>query len=128
MTRTMLKLKIHRATVTGADLDYEGSITLDGDLMALADIFPNERVDVWNVTTGTRLHTYAISGRPGSGVVCINGAAAHLVSKGDVVIIASWRDMEDEEARIHVPNVIFVDGANRPADTVRTVEIPGQAG
>ena len=128
MTRTMLKSKIHRATVTGADLDYEGSITLDAELMALADIFPNERVDVWNVTTGTRLHTYALSGRQGSGVVCINGAAAHLVAKGDVVIIASWQEMEDEEARTHVPKVIFVDENNHPADRARIVETPGQAG
>ena len=128
MTRTMLKSKIHRATVTGANLDYEGSITLDGGLMALADIFPNERVDVWNVTTGTRLHTYALSGRPGSGVVCINGAAAHLVAKGDVVIIASWQEMEDEQARTHVPKVIFVDESNHPADRARTVETPGPAG
>jgi len=128
MTRTMLKSKIHRATVTGADLAYEGSITLDADLMALADIYPNERVDVWNVTTGTRLHTYAITGRAGSGVVCINGAAAHLVSRGDIVIIASWQEMEDEQARAHVPNVVFVDENNRPADLGRDAELPGQAG
>lgn len=125
MTRTMLKSKIHRATVTGADLDYEGSITLDGDLMALADILPNERVDVWNVTSGTRLHTYAIPGTPGSGVVCINGAAAHLVAKGDVVIIASWLEMEDEQAKNHVPTVVFVNKDNRAADIGRSVECPG---
>ena len=126
MTRTMLKSKIHRATVTGADLAYEGSITLDPDLMALADIYANERVDVWNVTTGTRLHTYAIAGQPGSGVVCINGAAAHLVSKGDLVIIASWQEMSDDEAAEYLPLVIFVDGHNRPMDRGRTMEIPGQ--
>ncbi|WP_462325219.1 aspartate 1-decarboxylase [Desulfoplanes sp.] len=127
MTRTMLKSKIHRATVTGADLDYEGSVTLDAELMAQADIFPNERVDIWNVTTGTRLHTYAITGRAGSGVVCINGAAAHLVSQGDTVIIASWQEMEEERARTHVPKVVFVDGDNRPADIDRIVEVPGRA-
>ncbi len=125
MTRTMLKSKIHRATVTGADLNYEGSITLDADLMALADILPNERVDVWNVTSGTRLHTYAIPGIPGSGVVCINGAAAHLVAKGDVVIIASWQEMEDEQAKNHVPTVVFVNKDNRAADSGRTTECPG---
>jgi aspartate 1-decarboxylase len=125
MTRTMLKSKIHRATVTGADLNYEGSITLDADLMALADILPNERVDVWNVTSGTRLHTYAIPGTPGSGVVCINGAAAHLVAKGDVVIIASWLEMEDEQAKNHVPTVVFVNKDNRAADIGRTAECPG---
>ena len=126
MTRTMLKSKIHRATVTGADLEYEGSITLDPELMALADIYANERVDVWNVTTGSRLHTYAIAGQPGSGVVCVNGAAAHLVSKGDLVIIGSWQEMSDEEAAEHIPRVVFVDEHNRPKDMGREVEIPGQ--
>jgi len=126
MTRTMLKSKIHRATVTGADLEYEGSITLDPELMALADIYANERVDIWNVTNGSRLHTYAIAGQPGSGVVCINGAAAHLVSKGDLVIIGSWQEMSDEQAREHTPRVVFVDEDNRPKDMGRDVEIPGQ--
>ncbi|GAU09100.1 aspartate decarboxylase [Desulfoplanes formicivorans] len=110
----MLKSKIHRASVTDADLNYEGSITLDAELMTLADILPNERVDIWNVTTGTRLHTYAIAGRAGSGVVCINGAAAHLVSQGDIVIIASWQCMEHDQAKKHVPKVVFVDENNRP--------------
>jgi len=127
MTRTMLKSKIHRATVTGADLEYEGSITLDPELMALADIFPNEFVDVWNVTNGSRLHTYAIAGSSGSGVVCVNGAAAHLVSQGDLVIIASWQEMSDEQARVHTPRVIFVDEANRPKDMGRSVEVPGES-
>jgi aspartate 1-decarboxylase len=126
MTRTMLKSKIHRATVTGADLEYEGSITLDPELMALADIYANERVDVWNVSTGTRLHTYAIAGQSGSGVVCVNGAAAHLVSKGDLVIIASWQEMTDDEAAEHLPLVIFVDGHNRPRNMGRTMEMPGE--
>ena len=126
MTRTMLKSKIHRATVTGADLEYEGSITLDQELMALADILPNERVDVWNVTTGTRLHTYAIAGQSGRGVVCVNGAAAHLVKKGDLVIIASWQEMSDAQAREHTPRVVFVDEDNRPKNMGRDVEIPGQ--
>ena len=128
MTRTMLKSKIHRATVTGADLNYEGSVTLDAELMSLADILPNERVDIWNVTTGTRLHTYAMKGRAGSGVVCINGAAAHLVSQGDMVIIASWQDMENEQAKNHVPKVVFVDANNRPMDMGRQVEVGGPGG
>ncbi len=124
MTRKMLKSKIHRATVTGADLHYEGSITIDRDLMEAADIFPFEAVDVWNVTSGARFQTYAIAGKPGSGVICINGAAAHHVSCGDLVIIATWLEMNRREALTHQPRLIFVDERNRI--TFRTEEKPGQ--
>jgi len=126
MTRKMLKSKIHRATVTGADLHYEGSITIDPLLMEAADILDNEFVDIWNVNYGTRFSTYAIQGQPGSGTICINGAAARLVSKGDLVIIASWQDMEAEAARNHQPRLVFVDEQNRQVDLERKLEKPGQ--
>ena len=124
MTRKMLKSKIHRATVTGADLHYEGSITIDRDLMEAADIFSFEAVDVWNVTSGARFHTYAIPGRACSGVICVNGAAAHHVSKGDLIIIASWLDMDRREALTHQPRLVFVDERNRA--TSQSSEKPGQ--
>jgi len=114
MRRTMFKSKIHRATVTQADLDYEGSVTIDANLMEAADILPNERVDIWNVTRGTRLQTYAMLGEAGSGVICINGAAAHLVKPGDLVIIATFAELDDAEARAHRPKVVLVDEKNRP--------------
>lgn len=126
MTRKMLKSKIHRATVTGADLHYEGSITIDPDLMEAADILDNEFVDIWNVNHGTRFATYAIQGQRGSGTICINGAAARLVSRGDLVIIASWQEMEQEAARAHQPKLVFVDEHNRRKDMERDHEEPGQ--
>ncbi len=113
MRRTLFKSKIHRATVTHADLDYEGSITLDADLMRAADILPYEKVAVWNVTRGSRLETYALEGPAGSGVVCINGAAAHHNSPGDLVIVATFAEMEEAEARAHQPIVVLVDRQNR---------------
>ena len=126
MRRRMFKSKIHRATVTQADLHYEGSVTIDQDLLDRADIIPHEAVDVWNVTRGTRLTTYALSGERGSGVICINGAAAHLNHPGDLVIIATFSDMEDAEARRHVPKVVRVDAKNRPlADAQQLPEVPG---
>lgn len=126
MTRKMLKSKIHRATVTGADLHYEGSITIDPELMEAADILDNEYVDIWNVNHGTRFATYAIQGQPGSGTICINGAAARLVSRGDLVIIASWQEMEHAAARTHKPKLVFVDENNRRKDPERDQEEPGQ--
>jgi aspartate 1-decarboxylase len=124
MKRKMLKSKIHRATVTGADLDYEGSITIDSELMKQADILPYEAVDIWNVTYGTRFQTYAIEGQPGSGVICINGAAARLVSRGDKVIIASWLEIDVEKASLYEPKLVFVDDRNVP--TSQKSESPGQ--
>jgi len=126
MTRKMLKSKIHRATVTGADLHYEGSITIDPELMEAADILDNEFVDIWNVNHGTRFATYAIQGQPGSGTICINGAAARLVSRGDLVIIASWQEMDREAAIAHKPRLVFVDENNRRKDPERDHEEPGQ--
>jgi len=126
MRRTLLKSKIHRATVTEADLDYEGSITIDEDLMEAAGIWPHEAVHVWNVTRGTRLETYALKGQRGSGVICINGAAAHLNRPGDKVILATFADMEEAEARDFVPAVVFVDDKNRMVAR-HAVEVAGPA-
>ena len=125
MNRKMLKSKIHRATVTGADLHYEGSVTIDLDLMESADIIPYEAVAVWNVTNGSRLETYAIEGERGSGVICLNGAAARLVAPKDLVIIASFVDMPDAEALKHVPKLVFVYDQNRMLPTRK--EHAGQA-
>jgi len=111
--RKMMRAKIHRATVTQADVDYEGSITIDRTLMDATDLLPNEAVCVWNVTTGTRFETYAVEGPYDSGVICVNGAAAHLVSPGDLVIIAAFTWLEEEKARQHEPKVVFVDEQNR---------------
>ncbi len=113
MKLNMFKSKIHRATVTHADLSYEGSVTIDSDLLEAADIAPYEAVHIWNVTRGTRLVTYALKGPKGSGAVCINGAAAHLNQPGDLVILATFAEMTREEARAHVPTVVRVDAKNR---------------
>jgi len=113
MFRTMLKSKVHRATVTQADLNYVGSLTLDVRLMEAADLLPGELVHVLDVTNGARLETYVIEGERGSGVVCINGAAARLVQPGDLVIVVSYATVPDSEARDLKPRVVFVDGANR---------------
>ena len=125
--RKMLRGKIHRATVTGADLHYEGSVTIDETLMKGAGLIENEAVCIWNVTNGERFETYALRGEPGSGVVCINGAAAHKASKGDLVIIAAFGWMEEEAALAWTPKVVFVDDKNRPVDLGRAHEEPGQA-
>jgi aspartate 1-decarboxylase len=124
MRRQMFKSKIHRATVTHADLDYEGSVTLDEDLLEAADILEHEAVQIWNVTNGNRLTTYALRGARGSGLCCINGAAAHLMRPGDLVIIATFADMEEAEARAHKPTVVLVDEKNRIKDP-NLSEIPG---
>ncbi|MGK2349839.1 aspartate 1-decarboxylase [Actinomyces sp. W5033] len=114
--RTMMTSKIHRATVTQADLDYVGSITVDADLLDAADLLPGERVDIADCTNGNRLSTYVIPGERGRGEICINGAAAHLVSPGDVVILIAYSQMSEDEARTYVPHVVFVDEGNRVLD------------
>ncbi|GFO68040.1 aspartate 1-decarboxylase [Geomonas limicola] len=124
MERKMLKSKIHRATITGADLHYEGSITIDLDLMEAANIIPYEAVCVWDVNNGSRLETYAIEGERGSGVICLNGAAARLVAPQDLVIIASFVNMSEAEAQAHEPKLVFVDEKNRMLPTRK--EEPGQ--
>lgn len=113
MKRTLLKSKIHRATVTGVDLHYEGSVTIDPDLMQAADLLDYERVEIYDVTNGARLSTYVIPGEPGTGTVCINGAAAHLVRPEDLVIIASYAEYDEAEARSHEPRIVHVDARNR---------------
>ena len=110
--RIMLKSKIHRATVTEADINYEGSITIDTDLMEAADILPYEKVQVLDIDNGSRLETYAIEGKAGSGVICMNGAAARLVHPGDKVIILTYHDVPEEQARENHPIVVNVDAKN----------------
>jgi aspartate 1-decarboxylase len=119
----LFKAKIHRATVTHADLDYEGSVTISGELLDAAGIVEHEQVHIWNVTRGTRLVTYALRGDDGSGVVCINGAAAHLARPGDKVILATFAEVEAAAARDWQPTVIFVDDANRAVG--QDAEVPG---
>lgn len=116
MFRTMLKSKIHRATVTQADLHYVGSVTVDLDLMEAADLLAGEQVAIVDVTNGARLETYVIPGERGSGVIGINGAAAHLVHPGDIVILIAYGQMDDSESRTYKPRVVFVDADNRVAD------------
>jgi aspartate 1-decarboxylase len=113
MQRTLLKSKIHRATVTDANLHYQGSVTVDAILMQAANLLPWERVEIYNVTNGERLATYAMPGRPGGGEVILNGAAAHKVSAGDIVILATYAVYDEEAALVHQPTLIFVDAANR---------------
>lgn len=125
MQRKMLKSKIHRATVTGADLNYEGSITIDPCLMEAADIVAYEAVCIWDVNNGSRFETYAIEGQPGSGVICINGAAARMVAPGDLVIIASFVNMDGAQVLAHEPKLVFVDAGNRMLPTRK--EEGGQA-
>ncbi|NNU26055.1 aspartate 1-decarboxylase [Isoptericola sp. JC619] len=116
MQRPMMIGKIHRATVTQADLHYVGSITVDTDLLDAADLIPGQQVDVVDVDNGARLTTYVIPGEPGSGQISINGAAAHLVHPGDKVIIIAYGMLSDADARSFLPNVVFVDGENRIVD------------
>ena len=113
MKRSVFKSKLHRVRVTDANLAYEGSVTIDADLMTAADILPYEHVHIWNATNGSRLETYAIPGPAGSGVICINGAAARLAQPGDVAIIATFADVDDEEARRWKPTVVLVDHNNK---------------
>ena len=110
--RTMLKSKIHRATVTDGNIDYEGSITIDTKLMEEADILTYEQVQVLNINNGARFSTYTIEGKPGSGDICLNGAAARLAVKGDLVIILTYTDMDNETARHHKPKIVYVDKNN----------------
>ena len=111
--RNMLKSKIHRARVTQCNIDYEGSITIDKDLMETADIFQFEKVEVLNINNSARFHTYAIEGRRGSREICLNGAAARLVAKGDIIIILSYHFVNDDEAVTFSPRLVYVDSENR---------------
>ena len=109
----LFKATIHRATVTHADLDYEGSVTISGELMDAAGMLEHEQVHIWNVTRGTRLVTYTLRGDAGSGIVCINGAAAHLMNPGDKVILATFAEVDAAEAASWKPTVVFVDDQNK---------------
>lgn len=120
MFRTMMKAKLHRATVTEANLNYVGSITIDEDLMDLVDLLPNEKVQIVNNNNGARLETYTIPGPRGSGVICLNGAAARLVHPGDIVIIISYAMMTDEEARHNKPKIAVLDAANKPVNMLES--------
>jgi aspartate 1-decarboxylase len=126
MRRRMFASKIHRATVTVADVDYEGSVTIDADLLDTAGILEWEEVHIWDVTNGARLATYAIAGPRGSGVIGINGAAAHLIHPGDIVILATFVELDDAEAREHQPTAVFVDEHNRVKELrAERVTVPG---
>lgn len=125
MRRRMMKSKIHRATVTDADLDYVGSITVDSDLMEAADLVAYEQVAVVDIDNGSRLETYVIAGAPGSGSICLNGAAARLVSPGDKVIIISYADYEASEMAEYQPTVVHVDTANTPVDAATAELLAG---
>ncbi|GGF89080.1 aspartate 1-decarboxylase [Paenibacillus abyssi] len=118
MFRTMMKSKIHRATVTEANLNYVGSITIDRDLMDLTDILENEKVQIVNNNNGARLETYVIPGERGSGVICLNGAAARLVHPGDKVIIIGYGIFSDEEVNTHKPKIAIMDDNNRPVQVL----------
>ncbi len=110
--RRLMKSKIHRAVITEANLEYEGSLTIDKDLMEAADIVPYEEVHLWNITRGTRLVTYAIEGPRGSGVICANGGAAHLNRVGDMVVIATFANVDESELEAHRPIIVHVDTDN----------------
>ncbi len=124
--RTMLKSKIHRARVTQVNLDYEGSITIDKLLMEASDILPNEQVEVLNINNGARFSTYAIEGEANSGVIGINGAAARLVAKGDMIIILSYCQLPDDEAIAMEPTVVYVDEKNRVIEPSPIVPLLGR--
>jgi aspartate 1-decarboxylase len=119
----MLKSKIHRARVTAANLDYEGSITIDSLLMEAADILPFEKVQLLDIDNGARLETYAIEGERGSGMICLNGAAARLVSKGDSVIILSYQTVTEDEAHSFTPKLVYVDQRNAITAAAQEVEL-----
>src|SRR5213076_1411221 len=128
MRRRMMKSKIHRATVTDANLHYVGSITVDRELMEQADLYEYEQVAVVDIDNGARLETYVIEGERGSGAICLNGAAAHLIHPGDKVIIISYAEYEDAELRAaggHVPVIVHVDTANRPIPEHLARELAG---
>jgi len=123
MKRRMFLGKIHRAVVTDANLDYEGSVTIDERLLQAAGMLNHEEVHVWNLTRGSRFTSYAIAGERDSGVICVNGAAAHLTRPGDLIIIAAFVEMDDDEARRHEPRIVRVDERNRLVEV--SPEIPG---
>ncbi|YCA46394.1 aspartate 1-decarboxylase (plasmid) [Bacillus sp. JZ8] len=125
MRLTLMKSKIHRATVTEANLNYVGSVTIDEEILESVGLLPNEKVQVVNINNGERIETYAIKGEKGSGVICLNGAAARLFQPGDLVIIIGYADMEEEEAKVHKPKVAIM-GANNVIEEMITDENHGE--
>ncbi len=125
--RTMLKSKIHRATVTDANLHYEGSVTVDPVLMEAADLLPFEQVHLLDIDNGARLETYVIEGERGSREVCVNGAAAHLIHRGDTLIIVSYDTLSEHEAQRHEPKLVYVDETNNIVRTGHAIETPALA-
>jgi aspartate 1-decarboxylase len=121
--RTMLKSKIHRARVTDGNIAYEGSVTIDRDLMDAADIIPYEQVHILNVNNGARFHTYAIEGKRGGGDICLNGAAARLVAKDDIVIILTYHELEECECKDFHPRLVYVDAQNKITHTKGVVDV-----
>ena len=121
MNKFMLQSKIHRATITDSDLNYEGSITVDAALMEKAHLVDFERVHIYNITNGERFETYVITGPRNSGTICINGAAARKVAKGDLIIICSYVMMDAEEVKAHKPSLVFVDEYNRPRKNIAAI-------
>ena len=126
--RIMLRAKIHRAVVTAADLDYEGSLTIPPELLEVSGIAQYEAIQVWNVTRGTRFETYAIDGVRGSGEICVNGAAAHLAGVGDLIIIAAFAHVPESRVGQHHPTVVFVDQRNRPVRVGHETPGPHRSG
>lgn len=125
MLRTMMTSKIHRATVTEANLHYVGSVTVDADLLDAANLLEGEQVAIVDVTNGARLETYTIAGERGSGVIGINGAAAHLVNPGDIVILIAYGQLDEEELKTYAPSVVFVDADNKPVElTADAAHVP----
>jgi aspartate 1-decarboxylase len=129
MMRDMLRAKIHRISVTEANVDYEGSITIDSTLMAACDMLPYERVEVYDVDNGNRFATYLIPGEPGSGVCCVNGAAARLVQVGDRLIVCAYCSLDEDEVQVHRPSIVLVDDENVIWEHKRTEAygVPAQA-
>lgn len=124
MRRIMFKSKIHRATVTDTYLDYEGSLTVDPDLLDVADILPYEQIHVWDVTNGARLVTYALAGERGSGTIQVNGGGAHLIKKGDIIIIATFTELKTRDAKKYKPTVVLVDESNKAISAVPADQAP----
>ena len=123
MRRTLLRAKLHRVTVTHAELDYEGSVAIDGRLLAAADIHEYERVEVYNLRNGERFATYAIRAQEGSGIISVNGAAAHKASPGDLLIIAAYGEFEEKELALHRPRLVYVDATNRITHTRNAIPV-----
>ncbi len=123
MRRTMLRSKLHRVTVTHAELDYEGSVAIDGSLLEIADLREYERVEIYNISNGERFSTYTIRAKEGSGIISINGAAARKASPGDLVIIAAYGEFEEKELATHKPRLVYVDANNRVTHTRNAIPV-----